>query len=219
MRELMPSHDDNSPVSQPLREVFHIERAPARGGRRGTPAIHAPGTRRDEHARRPASRTRACPRRSNTLPSTWEPAAAGSSSGALRRRAALRRGPPLPLRAARGRGAPAVGRRSGSSAASTTGCGGPRRTRANTAAACESVGVDSWGVDYGLIDAGGQLVEEPVCYRDARTERHDGRGLRPDAGVRDLRPHRDPVPAAEHAVPVVRARRSPGSRPARRGCS
>jgi rhamnulokinase len=32
-----------------------------------------------------------------------------------------------------------------------------------------SVGVDSWAVDYGLVDAGGSLVENPVCYRDART--------------------------------------------------
>jgi rhamnulokinase len=32
-----------------------------------------------------------------------------------------------------------------------------------------SVGVDSWGVDYGLVDDAGRLVEDPVCYRDART--------------------------------------------------
>jgi rhamnulokinase len=29
-----------------------------------------------------------------------------------------------------------------------------------------TVGVDSWGVDYGLVDAGGALVEGPACYRD-----------------------------------------------------
>lgn len=34
-----------------------------------------------------------------------------------------------------------------------------------------SAGVDSWGVDYGLVDRDGQLVEEPICYRDPRTDR------------------------------------------------
>src|SRR4029453_14025196 len=28
------------------------------------------------------------------------------------------------------------------------------------------VGIDPWGVDYGLVDAEGRLVEEPACYRD-----------------------------------------------------
>jgi rhamnulokinase len=32
-----------------------------------------------------------------------------------------------------------------------------------------SVGVDSWGVDYGLVDGEGDLVEEPIAYRDDRT--------------------------------------------------
>ncbi len=32
-----------------------------------------------------------------------------------------------------------------------------------------SIGVDSWAVDYGLIDANGNLIEDPICYRDERT--------------------------------------------------
>ncbi|HOQ59248.1 MAG TPA: FGGY family carbohydrate kinase [Vicinamibacterales bacterium] len=33
-----------------------------------------------------------------------------------------------------------------------------------------SVGIDCWGVDYGLVDAAGRLLEDPVCYRDSRTD-------------------------------------------------
>lgn len=32
----------------------------------------------------------------------------------------------------------------------------------------DGVGVDTWGVDYGLVDAAGRLVENPRHYRDAR---------------------------------------------------
>jgi rhamnulokinase len=34
----------------------------------------------------------------------------------------------------------------------------------------ESLGVDSWAVDYGLVDEAGRLLEDPISYRDHRTD-------------------------------------------------
>ncbi|HEX7994488.1 MAG TPA: FGGY family carbohydrate kinase [Streptosporangiaceae bacterium] len=43
------------------------------------------------------------------------------------------------------------------------------------AAEIASVGIDSWGVDYGLLDADGALLGNPVHYRDGRTTGAAGR--------------------------------------------
>jgi rhamnulokinase len=39
---------------------------------------------------------------------------------------------------------------------------------AGAAGAVDAVGVDAWGVDYGLLDADGKVLGDPISYRDER---------------------------------------------------
>ena len=48
----------------------------------------------------------------------------------------------------------------------------------------DSIGVDAWGVDYGLIDDEGRLLEDPICYRDERTTNVPGKVLARVSGER-----------------------------------
>ncbi len=34
----------------------------------------------------------------------------------------------------------------------------------------DAISIDTWGVDFGLLDKNGELIEKPVHYRDSRTE-------------------------------------------------
>lgn len=51
-----------------------------------------------------------------------------------------------------------------------------------------SIGVDTWGVDYGLVDAEGRLLAEPHHYRDSRTDgmQDEAFGLVPRRDIYDI---------------------------------
>ena len=80
--------------------------------------------------------------------------------------------------------------------------------RAAVAHRPRSVGVDSWAVDYGLLDADGALLGLPYHYRDPRTEAIAD----PVAGRGHLPAHRTATAAVQHPVPVARRTGRPAGR-------
>jgi hypothetical protein len=78
--------------------------------------------------------------------------------------------------------------------------------KAKSCGRIDSIGIDTWGVDFGLLDKDGRILENPVHYRDTRT-----------AGVMD-EVFREPFPekalyqrtgtqfhAFQYPVPALRA--------------
>ena len=155
----------------------------ARRGGRVRPRRRATCRRRPGSTSRwtPGSRPRSCGDRAAPSPrSTSARRAGASSSGGSGRRAAARRGPPLPQRS--GRRCPTGC--TGTCQGSYRGHRGPAARRRASGGAIASIGIDSWGVDYGLVDERGALVGEPFHYRDARTARRRRAGARRRAAGR-----------------------------------
>lgn len=42
---------------------------------------------------------------------------------------------------------------------------------AHTGKKLDGIGIDSWGLDFGLLDKNGKMLSNPYCYRDTRSQR------------------------------------------------
>ena len=91
------------------------------------------------------------------------------------------------------------------------------RAAGRDAGRLDGIGIDSWAVDYGLLDADGALLGNPVHYRDAR---HATRGRRPctpsSRPGRAVPGQRPAAPAVQHRLPARRPARAPPSSTAAR---
>ena len=96
----------------------------------------------------------------------------GHGRAGRRRAARAARGAPVPERAGHARAGRCTGTSCGCTPTSGTGCGrGGRRS------ALASVGIDSWGVDYGLLDDAGRAARQPGALPRRADRRGAGRLL------------------------------------------
>src|SRR5580700_4295833 len=47
---------------------------------------------------------------------------------------------------------------------------GLRNAQAGLNSSLAGIGVDTWGVDFGLLSPGGEVMGNPIMYRDPRTD-------------------------------------------------
>ena len=78
------------------------------------------------------------------------------------------------------------------------------RAAGRDAGRLDGIGIDSWAVDYGLLDADGALLGNPVHYRDARHATAVRRGARRRRARGAVPDQRAAVPAVQHRVPAGR---------------
>ena len=65
------------------------------------------------------------------------------------------------------------------------------------------IGVDTWGVDFGLLNRHGRLIGNPYHYRDGRTDGMLAEAFRRMPRAQIFEPNRHPVPPDQLALPVV----------------
>ena len=79
---------------------------------------------------------------------------------------------------------------------------GPSPGAASGAGDRVSIGIDTWGVDYGSLDDGGALLGNPFHYRDARNAPASSASTRASPRAELYATERPPVPAVQHALPA-----------------